>query len=367
MEAGLPPERLFWLLQFAGWGGVGILSLYPLIQIFNPRSVAVILVLRVGSGILLTWGMRWVYRRIRWRAWPLWRLVVMVLLMCFVLGAIDSVGTHMLAVSLVVNRWGPPPAPELQAFVLPMGVLLRWSLLVIWSLLYFGIKLWLETAEAKLQAAESEAAARTSELRQLRAQVNPHFLFNALNSVLAEKDNASAVEQITQELAEYLRFSLRPAGNFQALGDELDALEHYLRVEKARFEEKLEYVIDASPEARCVRVPVATVQPLLENAMKYGRQTSAVPLRVNLSAALEPETGALKITVRNTGRWLEFDAERSHGIGLSNLRRRLELLFGTDARLSHFTEDGWVWLEVLLPAAAEMEEADGNGMQEVLR
>jgi LytS/YehU family sensor histidine kinase len=263
-----------------------------------------------------------------------------------------------------VNRWIPQPSRELQSFVLPMGVLLRWSLLVIWSLLYFGIKLWLETAAARLQAAESEAAARTSELRQLRAQVNPHFLFNALNSVLAEKDNASAVELITLELAEYLRFSLRPAGDCQTLGEELDALEHYLRVEKARYEEKLEYVIEAEPQVRRVRVPVATVQPLLENAMKYGRQTSPVPLRVVLSAALDRETGALRITVRNTGRWLEFDATRSHGIGLANLRRRLELLFGAEGQLTHGVDDGWVWVEVTLPADTKVEEAATNGMRE---
>jgi hypothetical protein len=369
MGTGLPPEgaereQLFWLLQIEGWSAVGVLSMYPLIQIFNPRAVAVIMGLRIGTGLLLTWGMRWVYQRIGWRNWPWWQLFVMVLCACFVLGAVDSVGTHLLAAHVLVNRWIPQPSRELQSFVLPMGVLLRWSLLVIWSLLYFGIKLWLETAAARLQAAESEAAARTSELRQLRAQVNPHFLFNALNSVLAEKDNASAVELITLELAEYLRFSLRPAGDCQTLGEELDALEHYLRVEKARYEEKLEYVIEAEPQVRRVRVPVATVQPLLENAMKYGRQTSPVPLRVVLSAALDRETGALRITVRNTGRWLEFDATRSHGIGLANLRRRLELLFGAEGQLTHGVDDGWVWVEVTLPADTKVEEAATNGMRE---
>ena len=371
LEAGLPPEgadreRWFWLLQITGWTGVGILSLYPLIQMFDPRSALVILLLRVASGILLTWGLRLAYRRMGWRFWSWGKLLVAVLVICFVIGAVDSLGTHLLAARLLQNRWGPRPPPEMQTFLLTMGVLLRWSLFIIWSLLYFGIKLWLETAKAKLQAAESEAAARTSELGQLRAQVNPHFLFNALNSILAEKDNAAAVEQITQELAEYLRFSLRPPGDFQTLGEELAALEHYLRVEKARFEEKLEYLIEAGPEARRVRVPVATVQPLLENAMKYGQRTSAAPLRVNVSAALDPDSGALAVTVRNTGRWLEFDATRSHGIGLANLRRRLALLFGADARLTHGSEDGWVWVQVLVPAAAQAGKEEMKESLEVV-
>ncbi len=365
MGVGLPPEgatreRLFWLLQTVGWSVVGVLSLYPLAQIFSLRAITVILALRVGSGVLLSWGMRWVYRRLPWREWSWWRLTAGVLVFCLVLGTLDSLATQALATRVLTLLWPTELAPaEFHSFLLLMGILLRSSLFVIWSLLYFGIKLWLEAAEVRLQAAQSEAAARTSELKQLRAQVNPHFLFNALNSILAEKDNSPAVERITQELAEYLRFSLRPAGNYQPLGEELDALEHYLRVEKARFEEKLVYTIEAEPEARRVQVPVATVQPLLENAMKYGRQTSPAPLRVQVTATLDPEENMLRVTVANTGRWLEFNPARSHGIGLANLRRRLELLFGPKARLSHTAADGWVRVEVVLPAMTEEGMADG--------
>ena len=345
-------ERLFWTLQAAGWSMVGILSLYPLLQIFSPPAITVILTLRVGSGVLLSWGLRSIYRRLRWREWPWWRLTAGGVVLCVAVGSMDSLVTHGLArLTLAELMVEPGPPSGLHSFVLLMGILLRSSVYVIWSLLYFGVKLWMETAEVRLHAAQIEAAARTGELRQLRSQVNPHFLFNALNSILAEKDNPAAVEGITQELAEYLRFSLRPAGDYQALGDELDALEHYLRVEKARFEEKLVYVISATPEARSTRVPVATVQPLLENAMKYGRLTSSAPLHLRINATLDAAAGVLRITVANTGRWIEFDAARSHGIGLSNLRRRLELLFRGDAGLSQTAENGWVRVEVELLSA----------------
>ncbi len=351
--AGSERERLFWLLQVAGWSAVGVLSLYPLLQIFSPTAILVILAWRVSSGILVTTGIRWILRRIPWRRWSWWRLAVGVLGFCLILGAVDSLGTHALAKKTLEWAGKPESAPvEMHGFVLLTGVLLRSSLFVIWTLLYFGIKLWLEAAEGRLNVAQRDAAARTSELRQLRAQVHPHFLFNALNSILAEKDDPAAVERITHELAEFLRFSLRPTDDCQALGDELDALEHYLKVEKARFEEKLVYSIDAGPEERRVRVPVAMVQPLVENAMKYGRRTSPVPLHLKVSAARSARTGTLRVTVENTGRWLEFDSARSHGIGLSNLRRRLELLFGADARLMHQADDGWVRVTVVLPAVA---------------
>ncbi len=355
--AGAERERLFWTLQIAGWSAVGSLSIYPLLQLFSWPVIGVILVMRVGSGILVTTAIRQFLRRIPWRRWSWWRLSAGVLIICVVLGAVDSLGTHSLAKKTLEWAGRSETTPtEVHGFVLLAGVLLRSSLFIIWTLLYFGIKLWLEAAETRLDAARREAAVRTAELRQLRAQVHPHFLFNALNSILAEKDNPDAVEKITQELAEYLRFSLRPADDCQALGDELDALEHYLRVEKARFEEKLVYAIEAPPEARRVRVPVAMIQPLLENAMKYGRLTSGTPLQVRISAALSRPARALEVTVQNSGRWLEFDAARSHGIGLSNLRRRLELLFGTGARLTHQADCGWVQVAVTLPVAVLPDE-----------
>ncbi|MCW1887004.1 histidine kinase [Luteolibacter flavescens] len=351
LEAGAATEasarrRLFWTLQISGWATVGVMSLYPLLQIFDAGTIVVILVLRFISGILVTLGMREIFRRLPWREWAWWKLGSGVLVFCMIVGPLDSLATHFLARFITADS-----VPSgIFSFLLTMSMLLRASILTIWSLLYFGIKVWLETAEVKLRAAESEAAARTSELRQLRSQVNPHFLFNALNSILAEKDNPDAVEKLTQELAGYLRFSLRPTGDCQLLGEEVDALQHYLSVEKARFEEKLLHSVRISPEARNCRVPVSTVQPLVENAMKYGWKTSPIPLQLQLSAEILPDSGALQVTVANTGRWQEFDATRSHGIGLSNLRRRLELLFGSEARLTHeATGDGWVRVSVLIP------------------
>ncbi|WP_353566104.1 sensor histidine kinase [Haloferula sargassicola] len=342
---GRTARRWFWSLQLAGWFSVAALSSFPLIQLFSLPATGLILVLRTGSGLMVTLAMRWFYQRIGWRHWPLWQLGLMVLLLSLLLGGIDSVMTQRLAGSLIRKL----PATQFHDFILKTGILLRASLLVIWSLLYFGIKLRLEIGQTRLLAAQSEAAARTSELKQLRAQVNPHFLFNALNSILAEKQDPDAVEAITQELAEFLRFSLRTTSDFQELGDELDALQHYLRVEKARFEEKLHYDIEADGGARQVRVPVAVVQPLVENAMKYGRQTSLTPLRIRIGARVDGEAKALRLDVANSGRWMEFDPQRSHGIGISNLRRRLELLYGGRADLRHREEAGWVHVEVAVP------------------
>jgi hypothetical protein len=352
---GRERERLFWVLQVLGWIGVSVIAIYPLLRFFGPGTTAVIILLRIVSGVAVTCGLRLLYRRIRWWTWPWWLLGALTALLCIFLGVTETAVTHGMARLLVEER---VPSGELQVFLFVTGALLRACLFIIWSLLYFGIKLWLQAGDIRVRDAEREAAARTSELRQLRAQVNPHFLFNALNSVLAEKDSPVAVERITQGLAEYLRFSLRPSGDFQSLGDELNAIEHYLRIEKVRFEEKLIYIINAASEVRSARVPVATVQPLLENAMKYGRQTTDGPLHVTISAMVDHSAEVVRITVENTGRWLEFDPARSHGIGLANLRRRLELLYGVEASLSHREADGRVRVVVEIPLT---HEPDGSG------
>ena len=345
-DTGVPAaghHRLFWLLQVVGWGGVSLLSVCTLFDVLGIHAAVVVALLRFVSGVAVTCGLRLLYRRLLWRGWSLWRLALGCSLLCLALGAAESSATYRLALALLSER-----APlELQSFMHLVSMLLRSSAFLIWSLLYFNIKLQLDSSDARLRAACSEASARTSELRQLRAQVNPHFLFNALNSILAEKDHPAAVESITQELAEYLRFSLRPGGDFHLLGEELDALERYLRLEKTRFEERFVYAIEATPAARGVRVSFATVQPLLENALKYGRQTSPLPLHVRIAASCED--GFLRLTIANTGRWLEFDPVRSHGIGLANLRRRLELLSGGRARLTTAAVAGWVNIEVSLP------------------
>src|SRR5690606_8063207 len=133
-----------------------------------------------------------------------------------------------------------------------------------WSVLYFGINYWLDTQRVRLELAEAEAAAQTSELKALRAQINPHFLFNALGSILAESDNARSVRELTLALSDYLRFSLQQHREQEPLKSEIDALENYLMVEQSRFGANLEYQINASREALEAPVLRTLIQPLLE-------------------------------------------------------------------------------------------------------
>lgn len=314
-------ERLFWRIQAIGWGAtalvsVGLVSHIPLKQALLIGFFRALFGLAVTSFVLrpLLRGMR------RKDIGLSWVHLSFIFFLCGVLGFADARTITFLASAMGLD-FGLPGVREFLSVSFPI----RWSLYVVWCVLYFGILYWLETQHERLRIAETQAALHAAELQMLRAQVNPHFLFNALNSLLAESNDPSSVQRITLALATYLRFSLRHEYNTDLLGVELDALESYLCVEKMRFEKNLEYSIESDDASRQTSAPVALIQPLLENAIKYGQRSKIRPLKVCILTQVQNQ--ALIVHVINSGEWTQPESNSSPGIGLSNLRRRLDLLY----------------------------------------
>lgn len=342
-------ERLFWTLQIGGWialmpifAAAGLLAYDLYGSIFNA-------VFRQLTGFCLTLGLVRIYRRWEWAEFSLRRHGAQIVALSFAATAADLVIMESLRGAVeVIAGLVPPSRIHIAAGI---G---RFCLYAAWSALYLSLRFFFELRDRDLRLAQAQIAARDAELQVLRAQLNPHFLFNALNSILAEADdNPARVKAITLNLSELLRFSLRQQEHFGALGAEVAAVENYLKVERSRFEERLEWKIEISAEARDALVPNSLLLPLVENAIKYGLQTSPNPLQVNVSAAVRQ--GLLAATVENSGRWIEPDptATRSTGIGLSNLRRRLSLLCGPEARVDISFPDGFVRVDLLLPVVAK--------------
>jgi len=166
--------------------------------------------------------------------------------------------------------------------------------------------------------------------------------------VLACRHDPDGVEVVTTALGDYLRFSLARGAEPEPLGQELDAIEKLLSIHEARFRDSLSCSVAASLAARRQLVPPLVLAPLLDNALKYGSQTSPLPRRVAVEAALE--TAGLVITVANSGRWIEPGV--TPGTGLASLRRRLELL-GIPHQLDFHEADGLVTARLVLPAEAD--------------
>lgn len=203
------------------------------------------------------------------------------------------------------------------------------------------IRLARERAGQRLREAEIRQLATEAELRALRAQINPHFLFNALTTVgyLIQTSPGVALEKLVQ-LTELLRRVLRSEGDFTTLGKELEMVRLYLDLERARFEERLKVVFDAPESLLDIAVPALLVQPLVENAIKHGIAPAAAGGVVEIRAAMEPPTDSsaaprLRITVRNTGRGRTGLVDAASGIGLRNVRERLRHHFG-DQAIFHF-------------------------------
>jgi LytS/YehU family sensor histidine kinase len=204
-------------------------------------------------------------------------------------------------------------------------------------------------------------------LRALRAQVNPHFLFNALTTIgyLIQTAPPRALETLMR-LTALLRAVLRSEGDFTSLGREIDLIEAYLDIERARFEQRLRVVIDVPLRLRHIRVPPLVVQPIVENAVKHGIAPKGAGGDVTIVATVDPrQDRQLVIVVRDTGvgaSAAELEGGRKRGVGLRNVERRLETQYGHSATLSvHSVAGEGTTVEMRIPivqSAADTEPAD---------
>jgi hypothetical protein len=226
------------------------------------------------------------------------------------------------------------------------------------------IRITRERYERERRQQEIEALASDAELRALRAQINPHFLFNALTTIgyLIQTTPSRALETLMR-LTSLLRGVLRSEGAFTTLGRELDIVEAYLDIERARFEQRLRVRIDVASGLRDLRVPPLLLQPLVENAVKYG----IAPLReggeVAVSAQLQtthPQGPRLTLTVRDTGAGCvpeELDRRQQAGVGLRNVERRLSCQYGEQATLTTRTAPGrGTTVTIVMPAEVALRE-----------
>lgn len=342
-DASVSRTKLFWTLQLIAWMVVVFVAVIYGARTYMDFSQALLVsMLRTVIGLALSSVMALVYHYLRRRGTRLRLNVLYAVALCLLMASIDIALTRQFGLWLGVDMQN-----ELLTAYLRNSLATRWLLYMFWSGTYFWMNYWLDTQQIQLALARAEAAAHTSELKALKAQINPHFLFNALSSILAESGDNQKLRTLTLSLSDYLRFLLQQHKDTATLSHELDALESYLQVEKARFEDNLEYAIEADEQARNAVVPTSLVQPLLENAIKYGQRTSPRPLQVSIRATIEK--GKVLLRVRNSGKWVPPENNQSTKTGLANLRRRLELVYHGDATLNIITDDSNVTIEVVIP------------------
>ena len=337
-------NRAFWNLHSAGWGGATALYAVTVIANGQPLSFLVPVLISAVTGYSVTLILSVVYRYvIEKRPFVTWGTTLFAVMSATLLYAyIDTWVVQTI-------REGADQTPFAQ---LLLGALFKDGLLIgAWSALYYAINYFVRAEEQADQMMRLEAQATSAQLTMLRYQLNPHFLFNTLNSIstlvlLKQTDQANAM---LSRLSSFLRFTLiNEAAAKVPLTQEIETLKLYLDIEKMRFEERLRTFFKIEPAVQDALVPSLLLQPLVENAIKYAVTPKEEGADISVVAQLVGQR--VRITVSDTGPGLQpgqQDFTLSTGVGMANTRERLLQAYGDDQRFEHYVKAGGGF-EVLL-------------------
>lgn len=320
-------NKFFWALQLSGWAGYGLVQYLGSFTQEMRDIYIVIVALGAYAGFLLTIPLRYLYRRI-WNTRPP-MLFLIVLLASFVVATLWAVIDNL--TNWEIYRFGYRPINPLMYFNFTIG---KWYIILSWSGLYFVIKYYQMLQDEKQKALTAASMAHQSQLKMLRYQLNPHFLFNTLNAIstlILVEENKSANKMISR-LSDFLRFSLdnEPIKRI-TLAREVEVLMLYLDIEKVRFEERLQVHTNISEEASRALVPSMFLQPLIENSIKYAIARLESQGVIEIHAWVDIET--LVIEVKDNGpvqvHSVPSKSRAGGGVGLTNTAERLKALYGT--------------------------------------
>ncbi|NVJ99817.1 MAG: histidine kinase [Alphaproteobacteria bacterium] len=321
-------ERTFWTFQALGWAGYGLVRTFQAMTLQSDlRFHSLLILAAIVIGLIMTTVMRYGYRLVR--EWPL-----PAVLLC-VIGACASLG---LLFSYLEVTIGPSLIP---GFSRPTGLglfanaMFEATALFAWSAIYFGYHYYQGMQEQKEQALKATAMAHQAQLKMLRYQLNPHFLFNTLNAIstlVLEKAEEDANKMLTK-LSSFLRFTLvnQPTQRI-SLDQELHALGLYLEIEKVRFSDRLNVEFEIDDQARKALIPSLLLQPLIENAIKY----AIAPAIDGGTIKVEASTlgSRLLISLKDSGPGIDdlsnIVSQSGSGVGITNTKERLQQIYGDD-------------------------------------
>lgn len=337
----------FWRLQIIGWISFEILSIsrYFFYQNFiintsldNEKILLVITNFLICDSFNfgLTIVLRYFYRILFKKNISIKSTILLIIICSFLMSIISQI------FDLIIDPiiW---PKMKVDSVIILKGIYsasVNVVLFIAWSGLYFGIKNWIYLNIEMEKVEKANYLAQQAQLQMLRYQINPHFLFNSLNSVsaLIEEDKKKS-KIMLHEISSFLRASLENRNlSMIPLKEELNTIQLYLSIEKKRFEEKIKIVYNI--ENQTLEFPVLSfiLHPIVENAIKYGLKTSSLPLQINIQSVLNNKN--LIITITNSGKWIEPNNNNnisSTGIGLENVKQRIYNSFplGSELSISH--------------------------------
>jgi len=316
-------NRAFWVLQSIGWSGYLILRSLTGIANSMGWMFVVHTILLTATGYSATLLMASLYRRlIVMRA--LWTVLISFVTVLLASAAFSFIETWSFATFV-------RPDARPVGFEFFGAIILDFSLLAAWSALYYGINYYLLLEEEIDQRSRLENQASSAQLAMLRYQLNPHFLFNTLNSIstlvlLKQTERANAM---LARLSSFLRYTLANEPTAQVtLAQEVETLKLYLEIEKMRFEDRLRPHFRIEAETIGVRLPSLLLQPLVENAIKYAVTPSEDGADIWVTATREGHAVRIEVADSGPGGGAGLVSVHSTGVGLANIQDRLTQAFG---------------------------------------
>ncbi len=335
-------NRAFWILQVSGWSSYFLLrTLGGLANRMGFGFILPTLVVTI-TGFSITLLMGWAYRGLfRMKPVKMWSLSCLVLALASTLFSAIEVWAHA---TFFEPGWQPQGIEFFGAILLTLAVLGAWTAL------YYGINYYLLLDKQAERLQKMSAQANSAQLEMLRYQINPHFLFNTLNSIstlvlLGETEKANGM---LSKLSSFLRYTLVGDREGDAtVAQEMQALRLYLGIERTRFEQRLRVHFEIDPEVENARIPAMLLQPLVENAIKYAVTPLENGADICISAHRSGEQ--LELVVADTGPGIGEDrpTPEGTGVGLNNIRERLLQAYGREHSFdilangnSPFVQDG---------------------------
>jgi two-component system LytT family sensor kinase len=352
-EMKLSRKQIYWISQVTGWSFFIGINLFIISSIEELPWQRILVWIFLGVlGILFTHILRRIIRKNNWLSLPLKNTIPRILTSSIISGII--IYALVFAASYVAGTFKQNEY-NLARFI---GGVSNMSILVLmWSLIYFVIHYMENYKKKEIESLIWEAAVKDYELKTLKSQLNPHFMFNAMNSIraLIEEDPESAKVAITK-LSNILRYSLQMERMERVpLEDEVETVKNYLDLERIRFEDRLKYKIDIDRITNKIEIPPMMIQTLVENGIKHGiaKRTEGGEVQLKSKMITTSSGPKLKIEIRNSGHFSEEQLKSSNGFGVSNTKHRLNLLFGDDAHFSIMNENGnTVLAEIEIPTGS---------------
>ncbi len=337
-------KRIYWIAQIVGWTAFFTVNFF-FFSVKNSFSTRDILyhVLLIPSAIIFTHIYRILIIRKHW----LQKIVLTQLLIAIISGYILSI--FFLSVQYLLNLAVFGVTESLSVLTVAISIINFWFVFVVWSVIYYFYHYLLNIRKAEINTLKIAATLKEAELNKLKSQLNPHFMFNALNSIraLIDEDPKKAKQAVTK-IASILRQTLSLEKNRLISFDrEMELVQDYLDLEKIRFEERLHYTFDVAAGSHQYHLPPMILQTLVENAIKHGISNLTEGGMITIKTT-ELKNQKLQIEISNSGTY-NPDATPQSGYGIKNTRDRLAHVFADEASFSIFNEKFYVKTQIVIP------------------